>query len=208
MRAAAGIVLGCLCGIAPPALAQQLTYPGGDTLLIQNDGRLHGVQFNHSVRYDLSIGGVVEFEDGPDEVYTGVQATYLIKRINGDSSQTSFIATAGIGDIATRGGGVAGYTQVSGEWFDRRHFVSYAARLTLVDDRDAQLRQVARAGIAPWVAKDGAIQPFIAVQVDRFDGPREEWRATPFIRMVRGATLAEVGVNTNGGVLANLLFLF
>lgn len=204
----AAMAIAFLATFAAPAAAQQLTYPGGDTLLVQNDGALHGAQFNHSIRYDLSVGGVVEFTDGPDDLYTGVQATYLVKRINGDASQASIIATAGIGDIVTRPGGLAGYAQLSGEWFDRRHFLSYAARVTKVEDRDAQLRQVARVGVAPWVAKNGAVQPFLAIQIDRFDGPREEWRATPFIRMVRGATLAEIGVNSNGGLLANLLFLF
>lgn len=194
---------------AAPAAAQQLTNPDGQTLVIQNDGAVHAAEFNYSLHYDLAIGPVVSFEDGPDVGFGGVQLTYLVKRINGDFSQFNIVANAGIGVEDGPGQSrVAGFAQGSATYMTRRAFVSYALRASFAENSDVGLRQVGRVGIAPYVAKQGHIQPFLAMQIDRFDGPRAEWRATPYVRLIKDAALVEVGVNSNGGVLANFVYLF
>lgn len=190
------------------AYAQQLSYPDGQTLVIQNDGPVHSAQFNYSLRNDLAVGVFSEFVDGPDSIFIGGQVTYLLKRVIGDKSQFNAIVSGGAGHISGPVDGVSGFIQISGDYASRRMFTSYAIRSRFTEEANTALRQTARFGVSPFLAKSKKIQPFVAIQVDRFDGPNDRWRATPFARLIKGGAVAEFGVNTDGGVMANLVFLF
>ena len=179
------------------AYAQQLSYPDGQTLVIQNDGAVHSAQFNYSLRNDLAVGVISEFVDGSDSVFIGGQATYLLKRVIGDKSQLNIIASGGAGYINGPVDGASGFLQISGDYASRRLFTSYAIRSRFTEGVDTALRQTARFGISPYLAQSNKIQPFITIQVDRFDGPNEQWRATPFVRLIKGPAVAEFGVNTD-----------
>lgn len=194
--------------VSNSAYAQQLSYPDGQTLVIQNDGAVHSAQFNYSLRNDLAVGVISEFVDGPDSVFIGGQVTYLLKREIGDKSQLNIIASGGAGYINGPVDGASGFIQISGDYASRRLFASYAIRSRFTEDSEAALRQTARLGISPYLAQSKKIQPFIAIQVDRFDGPSDRWRATPFVRLIKGSAVAEFGVNTDGGIMANLVLLF
>ncbi len=193
----------------PSAKAQQLSYPGGQTLVIQNQGSQRSAEFNHSIQYDVSIGGLVEYNDESDAFFIGPQATWLVKRINGDASQANFIISGGIGNLSDNGNDrVSGFVQVAADTISTKHFLAYSARAILVEERDTQIRQTVRGGIALYPPTKGRIQPFIALQVDRFDGPLDAWRAAPFIRLVKDAFVGEIGINDDGGLIANLVVLF
>lgn len=200
-----------LC-LSASAHAQQLSYPDGQTLVIQNDGAVHSAQFNYSLRDDLAVGVFSEFVDGPDTIFIGGQLTYLVKRVTGDKSQFNVIVSGGAGHISGPSDdhvdGASAFLQLSGDYASRRLFSSYAIRGRLTQGADTALRQTARLGVSPYLAQSNKLQPFIAIQVDRFDGPNDRWRATPFVRLIKGPAVGELGVNTDGGVMANLIILF
>lgn len=200
--------VGLSTAVSDNAYAQQLSYPDGQTLVIQNDGAVHSAQFNYSLRDDLAVGVVSEFVDGPDSIFIGGQVTYLVKRVIGEKSQFNVIATGGVGHISGPVDGASGFLQLSGDYASRRLFTSYTIRAVFAEGTEAALRQTARLGVSPYLAQSNKLQPFIAIQVDRFDGPNDRWRATPFVRLIKGPAIGELGVNTDGGVMANFILLF
>ncbi len=205
------IVISLLSGLitASDAYAQQLSYPGGQTLVVQNNGSQHSAEFNHSIRYNISVGGVIRYNDNNDDIFIGPQATWLVKRLNGKSSQANFIMSSSIGNLRSNGAdNLSGSIQISADYINTKSFIAYASRATFVNDREAQYRQTLRGGIALHRPRDGKLQPFLALQLDRFDGIRDDWQASPFIRMVKGSVVGEIGVNDKGGILANLVILF
>jgi len=197
-----------MAAFAAPAAARPVSYPGGVTVIVENDDDMNSVLVHYTPRRDYAIGLRVEHIDALDAVLVGPQLNYLVKRWNGADSQANvyLFAAAGpvIGDVTK----VGGFTEIATDWENRRLFASYLARVTLVDDAETQLRQSARIGVAPYVAEAGALHTWLMLQLDRFDGRGEEWRLTPLVRVFKGNFLGEAGVSLDGAPLVNVTYRF
>lgn len=205
---ASAITVAALCGFASPVEARPVSYPGGVTIITENDGVRNFVLLHYTPRADYSVGLRIEHIDDIDATLIGPQVNYLVKRWNGEDSQANIYVFAGVGGVTGDVEGPAGFVTVSSDWETRQLFVSYAARGVFIDDVEDQLRQTARAGFAPYVAEAGGLHTWIMVQVDRFDGRNDDWKVTPLLRFFKGSALAEVGVSLDGDPLVNFTYRF
>lgn len=200
--------------ISTSAQARPISYPGGWMMMQMNDSSVNSLQLQYSPTAKYSVGYTGEYWRDKEWQFHGFQLNNLLKRWNGKDSQANLylFSAAGVAysDYQSFEGKTeaAGFTGIEADWEDRRFFTSYENRLTYAGDITKEFRQKARVGIAPYIGDYGDLHTWFMLQVDHAPSSSDELTITPLVRLFKGTSLVEAGVNNNGKILVNFMHTF
>lgn len=199
--------MGLIIPYAEHACARPVSYPGGWTVITENNGDVNSLLVHYSPTAKYSIGLRSEFRRETDYTLNTVQVNNLLKRWNKKQSQANIYLQSGVG-IAIQTSGEdeiepAAFTGIAADWETRRYFVSYENRYIEAADLDNSFVQRARIGIAPYVADFGKLHTWLMLEVEHEPEDNETFTLTPLIRLFKGVNLVEAGISNQGDVLFN-----
>ncbi|MEP6342221.1 MAG: hypothetical protein ABJ275_02815 [Maricaulaceae bacterium] len=184
-----------MCLWALPAAARPVSYPGGWTIIQNNNANFSSANLHYSFTAKDALGFYGEQNWATDSRFYGAQYTRLLKRWNGPGSQANIYLNLGAGvaeNFDQTDTDLAGFVGLTADWETRRWFVSYSAR---ADDLsfDQNFRQNARLGFAPYVGGFGDLHTWFMIQLDNIPENETAVTATPLIRFFKDVHLFELG---------------
>jgi hypothetical protein len=173
---------------------------------------------HYTIDPKTAVGFRVEDRTYGDHVFIGGQLNHLVKRWNAPGSQANLYFKTGLGiaegdfntlESSTR---AAGFARVSGDWENRRWFISGDLYAYGVEGQTVTGQQ-ARIGVAPYVAEFGALHSWLMLQADWKQNANElqgeeDFTLTPLVRFFEGSALLELGYSTNDEPLVNFIYRF
>ena len=186
-----------------PVDARPVSYPGGWTLMTQNDNQSNALHLHYSPNPRTSIGLRQEYFRETETNTTFLQLNALVKRINKRNSQANMYIKTGLGGGLEDGIKPAAFFGTAFDWEDRRYFTSYENRAVFIEDTDQFIMHRARIGFAPYEGDYGDIHTWFMVETNYDPGRADELMVTPLVRFFKGPHLLEAGYNLDGGVMFN-----
>lgn len=200
----------CLVTVVSVAIAARpVSYPGGTTIMQQNDVDRHSLHVHYSPTARYSIGYRGEYWRDAKWQFHGGQVNYLLRRWNRPASQANIYLKSAAGIALSDEGAfdnereAALIAGIAMDWEDRRFFTSYENRAYRAGDIDSFFMQKARIGIAPYIGDYGDLHTWLMVQIDHVPENDNPVSVTPLLRFFKGVQLAEFGVSDEGEVLFN-----
>ncbi len=203
-----------LCA-ARPGQAKPLSYVGGLMLMQENDagGSTVGLDYTLTPRFAAALH-LQRHIRGDNILMLGPQINALIKRWNLPDGQGNIFSMTGAGTTISHGEmRPAVWTGLLADYETRQVFASYEVRLTYAKAIERSAWQRARVGWSPIPQDYDALNPWLMVQVDRYDEkhlaghahtarePKTE--VTPIVRLIYKGFLMEGGVSLHGKVMFN-----
>jgi hypothetical protein len=191
------------------AQARPITYPGGWSLMTMNDMDVNSAEAYYTPDPNYSIGWRHDYWRDPKANMDAAQINYLLKRWNNEGSQGNLYLKPGAGVAYEDGESQAAvYGGIAADWEDRRYYISYSNEFLTAGDIYKKVSHTARVGIAPYEGDSGDLHTWLMLQAD-YDSHRDnEFSVTPLVRLFKGTTLGEAGVNLDGGVYFHLMKTF
>lgn len=214
MRYALYALLGMGLIIPNMADARPVSYPGGVTAMLNNDGDKNTAHLHYSPTAKMSIGYKFEYWRDKEFTLNAIQVNTLLKRWNKKDSQANLYLKSGAGVAHSDAGDfdgtieAAGFTGVAADWENRRFFVSYENRYTAAGQIDDFYTQSARIGVAPYEGDYGDLHTWIMLQVEHMPEAEDNITVTPLVRFFKGVHLLEAGMNTRGEPLLNYVLRY
>jgi len=213
-KALLGIFLGI--GIIIPNIVQArpVSYPGGWTTMLMNNGDMNSFHLHYSPTAKYSVGIRSAYHREDDFWHSTLQVNNLLKRWNNPDSQANLYLKSGIGvaysDAEEFDGEIdpAVFTGIAADWEDRRYFVSYENRYMEAGDIHDGFHQSARIGIAPYIGDYGDLHTWLMLEVEHEPEADEKFTITPLIRFFKGVHLMEAGMSNQGDVLFNYVIRY
>ncbi|MEM7400317.1 MAG: hypothetical protein AAF304_00040 [Pseudomonadota bacterium] len=208
------IILLLIISATIQAHARPVSYPGGWTVSTFNDADRYSGFIHYSPTAFYSIGYHVEYWRDRDYQIHALHINNLIKRWNAEASQGNFYLMSGIGFAHSDEGDfdnraeLAAYGGIAADWETRKVFFSYANRYTDAGNIADSFRQKARFGFAPYVTEYGNWHTWLMMEVRHAPESKDQFVATPLVRLFKGADLFEAGVSDQGDVLFNFVHRF
>lgn len=204
------LLLSCLLlqFLPADALARPISYPGGWTVMQNNEPDTNSLHIHYSPTANYSVGYLAEYMQENDWQFHGVQLNNLLGRWNAPHSQANLYLQSGVGLAIDDGAQAATFTGVAFDWETRRYFTSYENQVFYAGDIDKSFTQKARVGIAPYEGDYGDLHTWLMLQVDHTPSSSEHFKITPLVRLFKGEYLAEAGVSNKGDVLLNWTIRF
>ena len=206
-------ILGIFLLLTLAASSRPISYPGGWTLTQFNNWETSLLNVHYSPASTDSIGLFIENFNDEDRLNIDFSWHHLLGRRDTQKSQANLylLTHAGV-SLLDETEAFNGTIAIAGDWETRRYFTSYRTAFRYVDGVDnGSFHQVARLGVAPYLGEYGSIHTWLMLQVEHHpEQPSSEDRLilTPLVRIFKGDYLVELGVNSNGDALANLIIRF
>lgn len=202
------IIIGMITFI-PTTHARPVSYPGGITGMVLNNGDVNSVHIHYSPTKDYSVGYKGEYWRQGDYAINAIQVNRLLKRVNKKDSQANIYLKSGVG-LATSFSGEhdgetdpAAFVGLATDWEDRRFFTSYQNRYTEAGNIDDFYMQSARVGVTPYIGDYGDLHTWLMLDVEHKPEAKEKITVTPLVRLFKGVHLMEAGISNQGKVLFN-----
>lgn len=198
----------------PSAYSRPVSYPGGWTSIITNNGDAHSAFIHYSPTAKYAVGLRTEYRRANEYTLTSVQLNNLLKRWNNKDSQANFYLKSGAGLAVSNGGELgnqtepAVFTGLALDWETRRYFVSYENRYIEASDLDDFFVQSARVGIAPYIADFGGLHTWLMLDVEHEPEDENTFTVTPIMRLFKGVNLVEAGISSDNDVVFNWTIRF
>lgn len=195
--------------ILSPVSARPISYPGGWTTMLVNDGDKNTAHIHYSPTVKTSIGYKFEYWRDDEFVINAAQMNNLLKRWNKKESQANIYLKSGLGVASSVQGNfedgtdAAAFTGLSADWENRRLFVSYENRYTEAGDIHDGFHQSARIGVTPYIGDYGDLHTWLMLEVGHDPEDENNFTVTPLVRFFKGVNLIEAGVSNQGTVLFN-----
>ena len=193
--------------------SRPISYADSWTIMQMTNWEKTRVHVHYTTTVTNSFGLVYEDYHGRDRWDVDFQWNHLLSRKNTRFSQANVYAKTQLG-VAN---GVFdaqfnGNFALAADWETRRYFLAYETGLEYADDYDdGSFHQMARVGIAPYVAEYGSLHTWLMLQVEHHPDELDDNRqliVTPLVRFFIDDYLTEFGVNTNGDLLFNFIIRF
>lgn len=175
------------------AEARPVSYPGGWTLIAQNDRYENSALLHYTVTPRWSVGYRAAYDRDTRAMFNGIQVNNLLRRWNNPDSQANIYLKSAAGLTE---GDVEGFTGLQADWENRRVMVSYENRISFSPNemrRDYQ--QEAGFGIAPYVAEFGAFHTWAMLHLVHMPEANDPVQVQPMLRFFKGTVLVEAGYN-------------
>lgn len=200
--------------LMPSAMSRPVSYPGGWTSVITNNGDAHSAFIHYSPTAKYAVGLRTEYRRAGEYSLTSLQINNLLKRWNQKESQANLYLKTGAG-IAVSNGGVSGdqttpaiFSGVAFDWETRRYFFSYENRYIEAGDVDDLYMQFMRIGIAPYVAGFGSLHTWLMLELEHEPEDENTFTVTPILRFFKGVHLVEAGISNNNDATFNWTIRF
>lgn len=198
----------------PSIQARPVSYPGGWTLMLMNDGDKNTAHLHYSLTAKTSVGYKFEYWRDNEFTINTIQMNNLLKRWNNKNSQANLYLKSGLGvahsdaDSFDSETDAAGFIGIAADWEDRRYFISYKNRYTEAGDIADFYMQSARVGWAPYEGDYGDLHTWLMLQIEHTPGAEDNFTVTPIVRLFKDVHLFEVGINNRAEVLFNYVFRY
>ena len=191
------LISSCLIAaiVSANAHARPVSYPGGWTLIQQNDGARSSALAHYSPSATDAIGLYIEQNWEQDVTFTGLQYNRLVKRWNGTESQANIYAKFGAGfadPFGEEDAELSGLFELSADWETRRWFAEYRLRATDFADNQT-IHHSAKVGVAPYIGDFGDLHTWFMLQVENHPDRDDPIVTTPLLRFFKDVYLVEVG---------------
>jgi hypothetical protein len=196
------------------SLARPVSYPGGWTVMLKNDGNLNRIHTHLSPTHKLSLGYNLEYWHDEEFTLNSFQINNLVKRWNKKNSQANFYIKSGIGlaysDKSKFDGELklSGFSGVSFDWENRSYFLKYQNRYTEVGEIYNAFSQSITFGLAPYIGDFGDLHTWLMINIKHQPEKKNNYEITPFIRFFKSVYLFELGLNDKGKFLYNYIIRF
>ena len=191
------------------ASARPVSYPGGWTLIQENDMAANGLHIHHSPSAQHSVGYRGIYWRDKAWQFHGVQFNRLAKRWNAPNAQANLYIKLAAGMAANdTTDAIAAFGGIAFDWENRRFFTAYENRGLEAGEIDNFFAQKLRFGVAPYIGDYGDTHTWLMLQVDHTPQAENELTLTPLVRLFKGAFLTELGITDRGDVLFNWTFRF
>ena len=191
-----------------------ISYVGGWTIMQMNNLNKHSAHFHYSPSIKYSVGYRVEYWRKKEWQFHGVQANYLIERINTPKSQSNFYLKNGVGLAISNFRNYENkiepslFSGISMNWENRRYFTSYENRIMHSFTIDKFFLQKGRIGFAPYIGKYGDLHTWLMLEVQHMPQTKNKMAYTPMLRMFKGDFLAEAGLTNYKEFMLNFIKRF
>ena len=197
-----------------PSWSRPVSYPGGITAIVTNNGSEHSALFHYSPTAKYSIGLRNEYRREGEYQLSSVQLNQLVKRWNKKDSQANLYLQSGIG-YANRNSSklednssMAGFTGIAADWETRRYFLSYQNRYIEAGSVDDGFMESIKVGIAPYIADYGALHTWLMLNLSHEPENEDTFTVTPLVRFFKDVYLVEAGISNHNDVLLNMSIRF
>lgn len=192
------------------AEARPVSYPGGWTAMLMNDGDKNSAHIHYSPTAKTSVGYRFEYRRDDKFTINAIQMNNLLKRWNKKNSQANLYLKSGLGiadsdhdDFDNDETQAAIFTGLAADWEDRRFFTAYENRYLEAGDIGNVFMQSARVGFAPYVGDYGDLHTWLMLEVKHTPEGKNNVSITPLVRLFKNVHLLEAGINNHGEVLFN-----
>lgn len=194
--------------------ARPVSYPGGWTSMLMNNGDMNSLHLHYSPSAKYSVGFRSAYHRDDDFWHSTLQVNNLLKRWNKPDSQANLYLKSGVGVAYSDAGEFdseiepAVFTGIATDWEDRRYFISYENRYVEAGDIYGGFHQHARVGIAPYIGDYGDLHTWLMLQVEHEPEDKNKFTVTPLVRFFKGVHLMEAGMSNHGDVLFNYVIRY
>ena len=200
-----------------PLNARPISYPDSWTFMQKYNWEKTTVHVHYSPNAKNSIGYLgAYYQKGNDRLHA-LQWNHLIFRNNQKLSQANLYSKIHLGRLekaVSEKNVFHGAFNLSYDWETRKHFFLYTAEVEYTDDNEVEstsFHQIARIGIAPYVAPYGEIHTWFMLQFEHHPDDLHSdnhFIVTPMVRFFKGDYLCEIGLNSNNQLLFNSIIRF
>ena len=203
----------CALLLPTEAFARPISYPGGWTLMSQNNWERSRAHLHYSPNASNSYGVSTNYFHREERKDFNFQWNNLLFRQNTRNSQANIYLRSETGvaygnsryEPNIRFGG-------STDWETRRYFASYTLFGAHAGDLNkGSLHQRARLGIAPYLGNYGDLHAWMMFQIDhnpQESSSRDQLRFTPLLRFFKGDYLGEFGIDNEKQLLFNFIIRY
>lgn len=200
--------------MAQPVWCRPVSYPGGITADLNNNGDEHSLLLHYSPSAKYSLGVRSEYRRSNEYALVAIQLNNLIKRWNKKDSQMNLYIKSGVG-FADRNSSrfnddssMAVFSGVAGDWESRQLFVGYENRFLEAGDVDNFFMQKVRLGIAPYIADYGELHTWFMLEVEHKPEHADNFTVTPVLRFFKDVHRVELGISNHRDALFNWVVRF
>ena len=177
---------------ALPVSARPVSYPGGWTAIVENDGDENSALVHYTLNPKLALGYRVAYDRDTGETFHGIQMNNLIKRWNEPDSQANIYFKSAIG-VAERPEGFIG---AQADWENRRVMIMYENMAMISPNEEKRkFHQSLGFGIAPYLGEAGDLHTWIMPHILHQPEDDKPWQFAPMVRFFKASFLIEGGYN-------------
>jgi len=196
--------------LAATVAAHPVAFEGAYQLMFGTAGPVQNLEFYRSYSAHAAWGlHSMRFEGDEDEIFTGLQHNWLLKRWNLPSAQANVYAGLGAGLAGEVGNGVlpGGIGFFRADYETRRIYTALDAKWIESGDVSRGVFSVA-AGIAPYKAEFDQLNTWLILQIEHVTGMEDELDIIPKVRFFKGPYFLELGSTLSGKPVINFMIHF
>lgn len=196
--------------LAASAAAHPVAFEGAYQLMLGSAGPMQNFELYRSYSAQSAWGiHAMRFEDDEEEIFTGLQHNWLLKRWNLPSAQANVYTGLGAGFAGDVGEGAspAGIGFFRADYETRRVYTAFDAKWVESADVSRGVFSVA-AGIAPYKAEFDQLNTWLILQIERVTGMEDEIDIIPKVRFFKGPYFLELGSTLRGTPVVNFMIHF
>lgn len=196
------------------AIARPVSYPGGWTLMTENNADRYSAFIHYSPTARYSIGYRGEYWRKDSYWLQSIGMNNLLKRWNAPEWQANIYLKSGLGIAHSDQGEFdneidpLAYSGLAADWEDRRFFAGYEFRAIYADQINKSFHQRARIGITPYIGEYGDVHTWLMLEVSHHPGSPDLFVITPLIRFFKDVYLLEIGVSDKNDLMVNGIIRF
>ena len=194
--------------------SRPISYPGGKTIMIMNNGYKNSVHFHYSPTSKTSLGYKFEHWRKNKFIFNGIQINNLIKRLNQPESQANFYIKTGLGSSfslkksSNNKQYFSAFTGIAIDWETQRFFIAYENRYTEAGETKNFLNQSVQLGLAPYIGDYGDLHTWLMVKLENSSIDNEILQITPHLRFFKGTHMLEIGTSLKGKKTINYVYRY
>ena len=197
--------------------ARPISYPDSWTFMQKHNWEKTTVHVHYSPNAKNSMGYLGAYYQKENDRLHALQWNHLVFRNNEKKSQSNLYSKIHLGRLEkaiSEKNVFHGAFNLSYDWETRKHFFLYTAEVEYTDDNEVEstsFHQIARIGIAPYVAPYGEIHTWFMLQFEHHPDDLDSdnhFIITPMVRFFKGDYLCEIGLNSNNQLLFNSIIRF
>ncbi|MCE3254675.1 MAG: hypothetical protein K0R25_169 [Rickettsiaceae bacterium] len=191
------------------ATARPVAYPGGVSFMQHNDYAANSIHLNYTLNGKDTVGVMSEYQRQDKFWFHSAQYTRVLRRWNQDDSQGNLYFIGGLGGAEMKNNSKSGgFGGIEADFEDRRFYLYYKNSLMKMDGEDSFFRETARIGVAPYKGGYDDLQTWFMLQLDHTPYLKDNFVATPLVRVFKDEYLVEFGASSNKTILFNFMTFF
>jgi len=196
--------------MAATAVAHPVAFEGAYQLMFGTSGDVQNLELYHSYSARAAWGlHAMRFEGDEQEIFTGLQHNWLLKRWNLPYSQANIYSGLGAGMAGEVGNGAspAGIGFFRADYETRRVYTAFDAKWI---ESAAVSRGLfsAAVGIAPYKADFEHLNTWLILQLEHATGMEDQLEIIPKVRFFKGPYFLELGSTLRGKPVVNFMIHF